>query len=145
MTEFRDAKYVLFVASLPNLHAYHHLGSPISTATERALERIAIVLVSPLFNGGQPLSKRRPGAGPLGLPHAPNWVAVQRLLTFAYVQASAAAHAKGRILLDVDVLLRGTDEGIDQGLTHGIDSVYGIEGGNYSVRLWLCLRVWTRL
>jgi hypothetical protein len=126
---------VLLVAALHDLSSYEHLGAPITAATERASERIAIVLVSSLFNGGKPLSRRAPGAGSLDLPHAPHWCAVQRLLTFAYVHASAAAHARDRILLDMDVLLHGTDEALDQRLLGTFDDTYGIEGGNYLVRL----------
>lgn len=120
---------MLFIASLPDLRVPVHLGPAITDSTQLARKQIAIVLVSPWFNGGQPLSRRKPGAVPSGLSHAGNWGAIQKILTFAYVQATAAAHARDQILLDVDVILQGTDMGLDSTLLSDAQVLTLLEGG----------------
>jgi hypothetical protein len=121
-------KHVLFITTIPDLQTPHYLGEHIAHVTERALERVVIVLVSPLFNGGLPLSKRSPGTTTLGVSHAGSWTAVQRILTYVYVKSSAAAQAKGRILLDIDVLLHGTDTVLDARIVTSPDVLFKIDG-----------------
>lgn len=130
----KQAQTVLFIASLPDLRVPVHLGPAIAESTQLAHRHIAIVLVSHWFNGSQPLSRRKPGAVPSGLSHAGNWETVQKILTFAYVQATAAAHAEGHILLDVDVILQGTDMAIDSTLLSNAEVLTLLEGGTLSLR-----------
>jgi pantetheine-phosphate adenylyltransferase len=129
MPRAKQVQNVLFIASLPDLRVPVHLGPAIAESTQLAHQQIAIVLVSPWFNGSQPLSRRKPGAVPSGLSHAGNWEIVQKILTFAYVQATAAAHAEGHILLDVDVVLQGTDTAIDSTLLSNAKALMLLEGG----------------
>jgi hypothetical protein len=123
-----DVPHALFIATLPSLRPPAHLGAPLAAAAARATSRLTIMLLSPHFAGGAPVGTRAPGAAPAGVPHARAWDAVQRLLASAYVRASGAAHARGRVLLDVDVLLRAPADGaaLDEA---GVDCVFGVKGG----------------
>ena len=57
------------------------------------------------------------------------WDDVQRLLTYVYVTATRVAQALDRILLDVDVLLKGLDDELPEGFGKDMQIVFRIQGG----------------
>ena len=86
------------LADTPNF-----LASAVSTAARHSTETLRIVVLSPLFDppaddAAAPLA---PGGG---ISRTAHFEAVQRLLTFVYVQATKVAQDVDRILLDVSVL-----------------------------------------
>src|SRR6266403_3780433 len=107
--------------------------------------RLVVILFSRLFNTGRrprsPLSghrenaRRRPSVdssrsnGSAGVSHTGCWDDVQRLLTYVYVQATAIAHEFDKVLLQVDVLLRGFDEDLCEDFGKDFEVVIRIEGG----------------
>lgn len=132
-------KSAVLLAPLDTLDPPRHLERAIAAAAGATLEHLVIVFVSPLFNGSNTdapsgsgaayLARREDDKARAGIAHAANWHAVQRLLTFAYVAATRTTQAHGRVLQDVDVLLRGVDEGLPGDLRGEV--VYLIEGGEY--------------
>ena len=122
------------------------LAAPIAAAARAATDSLRVVVLSPLFNLPAPTSEpthastSAPASAPVtvtaplddedcddaapGLSRTAHWDAVQRLLTFAYVQATAAAQERGRVLLDVDVLLRGTAEPFPEEVPTGAGRIY---------------------
>ncbi|KAJ8454796.1 hypothetical protein ONZ51_g12823 [Trametes cubensis] len=115
-------RHTLLLTTVHNLHdTPNFLASPVSTAARRTTESLRIVILSPFFNppNESPSSPPDADAGEaqgVNHAHAPgisrtaHWDDVQRLLTFVYVQATKVAQDIGNILLDIDVLLRGTVE-----------------------------------
>ena len=65
----------------------------------------------------------------VGVSHTECWDDVQRLLTCVYVQATAVAQELDRVLLQVDVLLRGFDEDLCEDFGNDFEVVIRIEGG----------------
>ena len=106
------------VASLGDLDVPHFLAPVISAAARASRDRLLIVLVSPLFN-----------IFPQGISHTEKWDEVQCILTFVYVQATKVAQDMDKVLMEVDVLLRGTDEGISEKWAEDMDRVYYVQGG----------------
>ncbi|TFK30159.1 Nucleotidylyl transferase [Coprinopsis marcescibilis] len=87
------------------------LGQVIHAATALTKQRLVIVFFSRLFNvcpKGRRLSY--PQMQAISHTEENNWNAVQKLLTWAYVQATKAAVDRGNILMDVTVLLKGLNE-----------------------------------
>ncbi|KAI0345333.1 Nucleotidylyl transferase [Trametopsis cervina] len=99
----------------------HELSSPIATATSKTVQQLRIVLFSPLFNKDD---VERPSAA-LGTKH---WDAVQSTLTYVYVQAMKVAQEMGKILMDVDVLLKGEEEPLSESITKDAEVVFRIHG-----------------
>lgn len=137
---------VIVLASLPTITSYAHLEPVVRAAAQQARKKLAIVFVSAAFDGTSLLHSRAtvPGglddyavgpdeSGPDGSPQGggATWSPVQRLLTFAYVCASGAAHARGRLLLDIDVLLRGIDTPLleEHNLGGTFDALITVSGG----------------
>ncbi|KAK7054695.1 hypothetical protein VNI00_003158 [Paramarasmius palmivorus] len=100
---------VLLIASSPSLKPPSFLVPAIVAATRAARNNLTILLCSPLFNSGSPGS----------INHAQSFHDVQRLLTFVYVQATKVSQELNRILLNIDVLLRGLDD--DYQFLHELD------------------------
>lgn len=82
----------ILVANLPSPLDYHKLESAIRNATRSTKDRLVIILYSPAFSNKGP-------------PKA-NWLEIQRLLTWTYVESTAVAQDMDKVLLDTDVLLR---------------------------------------
>jgi pantetheine-phosphate adenylyltransferase len=98
----------------------HFLAGPVATAASKTTQFLRIVLVSPLFDAASAdLANHRPTA--LGTRRFDD---VQRVLTYVYVQATRVAQEMGKILMDVDVLLRGTDEPLEASVPADAQVIY---------------------
>lgn len=106
----------LLFARLPNLSTPHFLSTLISDAAASTKERLLIILFSPLFKDG-------------AISHTESWDAVQCILTFVYVQATKIAQDADRVLMDVDVLLKASDEEIGEDVLAEMEAVYLVQGG----------------
>jgi len=93
------------------------LSTAIWTATRQTTANLRIVLFSHLFDG-------QPSAEQGTFSHTAHWDEVQRLLTYVYVQATKVSQDMGRVLMDIDVLLKGTQEEILEQLTAGSERIY---------------------
>ncbi|KAF8621518.1 hypothetical protein AX15_007747 [Amanita polypyramis BW_CC] len=129
----------LLLASLSSLTTPQYLSSAITSAAAATRSRLVIVLFSRFFN-------RSPGEDATvdnqvdylashGISHTERWDDVQRLLTFIYVQASKTAHEMNKVLMDIDILLRGLDEVVLEDLADGIDVVFKPSGDSIAVPL----------
>ena len=115
------ADRALLLAALDTVDTVpHHLSTPIATAASKTTQALRIVLVSPLFDAnsidGDDLQSTA-----LGTSRFEN---VQRVLTYVYVQATRVAQEMGKILMDVDVLLRGDNEPLQDSTTIGVQVIY---------------------
>lgn len=102
---------VLLLASTPTLSKPQFLRPGIAAAAAEAQDRLVIVLFSRLFKC-----------------RGTRWVDVQSLLTYVYSEATRIAHDMGKVLLNIDVLLRGMDEGIPD-IRDSVDRVVRVSGG----------------
>ena len=111
----------LLLATLRNVDsAPHFLAGPIATAAAQAAQGLRIVLVSPLFDASSAdYQSHRPTA--LGTRHFDR---VQSVLTYVYVQVTKVAQEMGKILMDVDVLLKGEDEPLPESVTTNAQLTY---------------------
>ncbi|KZT26556.1 Nucleotidylyl transferase [Neolentinus lepideus HHB14362 ss-1] len=111
-----DLDRALLLAHLESFEVAHALGLAISHITARTRTRLLIVLVSELFNADK------------GISPTAAWDDVQRLLTYVYVQATRIAQEHDRVLMDVDVLLKGTADKLSEGLGDGMQRLFRIAG-----------------
>ncbi|TFK42306.1 hypothetical protein BDQ12DRAFT_675982 [Crucibulum laeve] len=126
----------LLLATLPTLSTPHFLAPVITFAATHTRQRLVIVLFSRFFNTRRSSATLDPSyASTLSISHTESWGTVQRLLTFVYVQATKIAQDLGRVLMDVDVLLKGLNEDLDGRLGEGMDIVYRISGDSCAVPL----------
>ena len=102
-------KSVLYARINAIEHVPHYLARPISFAASKTRRQLRIVLVSPLFDPGRPKEVSALGTT--------RWDQVQSVLTYVYVQATKVAQEMGKILMDVDVLLRGETESMPESVT----------------------------
>jgi len=118
----------LLLATLPNLSVPHFLTQVIAGATTHTRNRLVIVLFSRHFNT---VHSALPLTFPeiQGLSHTKSWDPVQRILTFTYVQATKVAWEVNKIQMQVDVLLKGLNEDLDQDLGSDMDIVFRVSGG----------------
>jgi hypothetical protein len=141
------ASQALLLATVNDLSTPCFLAPAIAGAARCVRENLVIVLFSRLFNTGRrprsPLvgrpekecKRRRNSSGSIrsdssaGVSHTECWDDVQRLLTYVYVQTTAVAQELDKILLQVDVLLRGFDEDLSEDFGKDFDVVIRIEGG----------------
>ena len=139
--------HALLLATVNDLSTPCFLATAIAGAARCVRERLVIVLFSRLFNTGRrprsPLAgrpekesrSRRNSFGSAysdssaGVSHTECWDDIQRLLTYAYVQATAVAQELDKVLLQVDVLLRGFDEDLSEDFGNDFEVVIRIEGG----------------
>jgi hypothetical protein len=112
--EARSVKTALLLASVPSLAAPHYLAPVITSAATEAQDRLVIILFSRLFN-----------------ERGDRWDDVHLLLTFVYVQATKVAQDLGKMLLSVDVLVRGMDSASSIPDLDGVDKVFRVRGGMY--------------
>lgn len=111
----------LLIAALDTVNDVpHHLSTPIATAASKTVQALRIVLVSPLFDAN-PASDGSHRATALGTTQFGD---VQRVLTYVYVQATKVAQEMGKILMEVDVLLRGENEPLQESVITGAQIVY---------------------
>lgn len=127
----------LLLATVNNISPTpYFLSTVISTATLLTKNKLVIVLFSPLFNVNRGNSTYPES---LAATHTSTgtWKDVQRLLTFVYVQAIKTAQENGKVLMDVDVLLKGLNEADSE---KDLDSlvkdlqisvVFRVSGGNH--------------
>lgn len=107
----------ILLAGLKNLSIPHFLAPAISTAASATKDRLLIVLISSIFGADD------------GISHTGTWNEVQQLLSFVYVQGTKVAQDMGKMLMEVDVLLKGLKEGVSEDLSHKSDVIFRIEGG----------------
>ena len=119
----------LLLATLPNLSVPHFLTQVITGATAHTHNRLVIVLFSRHFNTRSAHSLAFPEIQ--GLSHTESWGPVQRILTFTYVQATKVAWEANKIQMQVDVLLKGLNEDLDQDLGKDMDIVFRVSGGMF--------------
>ncbi|KAN0123903.1 Nucleotidylyl transferase [Russula decolorans] len=138
------ASHALLLATLNDSSTPSFLAPAVAGAARCVRDRLVVILFSRLFNTGRrprsPLcghrenAKRRPSVdssrsnSPAGVSHTGCWDDVQRLLTYVYVQATAVAQELDKVLLQVDVLLRGFDEDLCEDFGKDFEVVIRIEG-----------------
>jgi hypothetical protein len=108
----------LVLANVPGIFDPHPLIPVIQAAATTARHRLTIVLFSPLFSTSEDATVSRTEL----------WDEMQRLLGFVYVQATKVAQDMGKILLDVDVLLKDPNELLPDDLGVGVDVFFVVEG-----------------
>lgn len=116
----------LLLATLPNLSVPHFLTQVITTATTHTDNRLVIVLFSRHFNTPSASSETLQG-----LSHTQSWDSVLRILTSTYMQATKVAWEANKITMEVDVLLKGLNEDLDQDLGKDMDIVFRVSGGMF--------------
>ncbi|EKM55169.1 uncharacterized protein PHACADRAFT_94240 [Phanerochaete carnosa HHB-10118-sp] len=123
----------LLLAALHNIdNTPHFLAGPIATAAAQAAQNLRIVLVSPLFDANSAdYQSHRPTA--LGTKRFRD---VQNVLTYVYVQATKVAQEMDKILMDVDVLLKGEDEHLQESATADAQVVYKVH--DFEPKLTIC-------
>lgn len=97
MSSSTTFSHSILVLELANLHDTHRFTSAISKATELTTDRLLIIIFCEAFNKD------------VNLSHTQSWPDVQAILTTVYVESTRIAQKANRILMDVDVLLRGLD------------------------------------
>ena len=125
----------LLLATLPNLFVPHFLTQVIAGATNQTRNRLVIVFFSRHFNTRSAQSLSFPDIQ--GLSQTESWDPVQRILTFTYVQATKVAWEANKIQMQVDVLLKGLNEDLDQDLGKDMDIVFRVSGGMFGCRVFL--------
>lgn len=113
------------LAALHNVDSVpHFLAGPIATAAAKTAKALQIVLVSPLFDASSTESQ---GHHPTALGTT-RFEDVQSVLTYVYVQATKVAQEMDKILMDVDVLLKGEDEVLEDCAIEGAQAIYRLRG-----------------
>ncbi|KAM5532073.1 hypothetical protein V8D89_012219 [Ganoderma adspersum] len=129
-----DVRRTVVLTTVQNLHdSPHFLATAVTTAASTTTEGLQVIVLSPLFNPpsdaattpapaqsnatSETGSEERPAAhedwDAPGISRTAYFEDVQRLLTFVYVQATKVAQDLDRVLLDIDVLLKGTGAAAD--------------------------------
>jgi pantetheine-phosphate adenylyltransferase len=116
----------ILLATLPSLAPPHFLESVIAHAVSHSSTRLVIVLFSRHFNAN---ARSLTVAELQAVSHTRCWDIVQRILTFAYVQATKVAWQANNVLMPIDVLLKGFNEDLDPTLGIGMDVCYRVGGG----------------
>ncbi|KAF8891278.1 Nucleotidylyl transferase [Infundibulicybe gibba] len=115
----------LLLATLQNLSPPHFLGPPIANVAATTREHLTIILFSRHFNSSENGGQSR----------ADSWQDVQRLLTYVYVQATRVALSMDKVLMGVDVLLKGLDEDLRPDIGVGVDVIFRVDGDSIGVPL----------
>lgn len=109
----------LVVCSLADILRPHFLEPIIQLASRSTRDHLVILLFSAEFEN-----------------HL-KWNGVQKLLTWVYVQSTVVAQDMGKVLLDVDVFLRGIVSSNGYDLPDAeFDVVYRFEGGENNAPLY---------
>lgn len=93
-----DLDKALLLLNIHHVEDLTAISAPIATVASRTRTRLLVILFHPSFEGGS-------GTG--------SWAAVHKLLTHAYVQATTVAQEQDKILMQVDVILRGLDTSME--------------------------------
>ncbi|KAH7926632.1 Nucleotidylyl transferase [Leucogyrophana mollusca] len=129
-----EFKVAILLATIDNLETPHHLTAAIASAAGATSQRLVIVLFSRLFdpprNDGQGGTAQTTGVSRTG-----SWDEVQRLLTFVYVQATKVAQDMGKVLIDIDVLLKGPTESLPETLGETTEVSFRVEGDDITAPL----------
>jgi pantetheine-phosphate adenylyltransferase len=136
---------ILF-ATIKDLDTPYILAPVVHTAATLTKHKLIIVLFSRFFN-----VKHEGLTFPetLAISHTArsSWNDVQKLLTYVYVQATKAAQEMGKVLMDIDILLKGlNDDHLEADLESlvsdlGVEVVFRISGGNQKHPTLMQLRV----
>jgi len=118
----RGAQRSILIATLDDLSIPHHLAGVIGSATQWTHKHLTIIFLSKLFDRPSSTSESQESS----ISHTQRWNEVQSLLTFVYVQATRVAQQLDRVLMEVDVLLKGTDETLPDDLADGADILYRV-------------------
>jgi hypothetical protein len=86
-----DVDKAILILNIQNIDDLSVISAPITEAATRTRTRLLITIFSTFFDDAAGSS----------------WDAVQKLLTHAYVQATTVSQKYNKILMSVDVLLRG--------------------------------------
>ncbi|KAF5386789.1 hypothetical protein D9615_001603 [Tricholomella constricta] len=125
------ADRALLLATIPSLDPPHFLGPIIATAATTTRDHLTIVLFSRLFNEPSPTST----VTFRGVSRTDRFDDVLRLLTYVYVQATSVAQSLDKVLMEIDVVLRGIDADLPCNLGQGIDVVFRVAGDSIAVPL----------
>ena len=126
---------VLLLATLHRLSTPQFLAPVIVHAAATARRRLVIVLFSRFFNKGTPHSHLDQGyLASQAISHTGKWRAVQEILTYVYVQATKVAQNMEKVLMDVDVLLKGMNEDVDESLGAGMEILFRVSGGAWTLK-----------
>jgi hypothetical protein len=123
----RGAQHSILLATLDDFSIPHHLAGVIGSAAQWTHKRLVILFLSKLFDKPSSTSESE-----LEVSHTQTWNEVQSLLTFVYVQATRVAQRLDRVLMEVDVLLKGIDEPLPDNLADGVDILYCVQYGRQS-------------
>ncbi|EGN95506.1 hypothetical protein SERLA73DRAFT_186547 [Serpula lacrymans var. lacrymans S7.3] len=125
-------KKSLLIATLPSLDAPHFLAPVIASAATVTSQRLVIVLLSPAFDLHRVVNRKetKDTEQALEISRTEKWDAVQRLLTFVYVQATKVAQDLGKVLMDIDVLLHDPKDTLPGHVADRVDVVFRVEGDN---------------
>ncbi|KAF9558018.1 Nucleotidylyl transferase [Agrocybe pediades] len=118
----------------------HFLIPVIDHAAKSARKRLIIVLFSRHFNvqysQKDPLKKDYLTFPEISsLSRTASWDAVQRLLTFIYVQATKVAYGLNNVLMEIDVLLKGFNEDVDPNIGNSMDICFRVTGDSIATPL----------
>ncbi|KAF9448022.1 Nucleotidylyl transferase [Macrolepiota fuliginosa MF-IS2] len=126
----------LLLATLPSLSTPQFLVPVITHATSTTRKRLVIVLFSRFFNTETPHSHLDQGyLASQAISHTDRWRAVQEILTYVYVQATKVAQDMGKVLMEIDVLLKGMNEDVDENLGVGMEIGFRVSGDAIPVPL----------
>ncbi|KAL1743449.1 hypothetical protein HDZ31DRAFT_83384 [Schizophyllum fasciatum] len=114
----------LLLATIRSFEPPDYLSVAISTCARATKSHLTIVLYSRVFNVDPECT----------ISHSAHWDDVQKLLTRAYVSATKTAQDMNKVLMDVDVLLKGINEGFPSNL-HGYDTIFRIAGDAIPVHI----------
>lgn len=130
LTSSESVDRALLLATLPRLSTPQFLAPVIAHATSMTRKRLVIVLFSRFFNTGTPHSHLDQGyPASQAISHTGRWKAVQEILTYVYVQATKVAQNMGKVLMDVDILLKGMNEDVDENLGTDMEILFRVSGG----------------
>lgn len=113
-------KRSLFIATLDSLDTPHYLSPAIGHAAAATSDSLVVILLSPLFDLQVPVPP---------ISRTERWDDIQRILAHVYVQATKVAQDNGRILMDVNVLLRGCEQPLRADLATEAEVCFLVEGG----------------
>ncbi|KDQ60922.1 hypothetical protein JAAARDRAFT_173289 [Jaapia argillacea MUCL 33604] len=116
--------HALLAASLEDLKTPHQLSPVISALARAAKSKLTIILFSPLF-----------GSSDAGISHTEEWHDVQRLLTYVYVQATKISRELDKLLMSVDVLLKGFHDKVGEEVGKGAERLYRVAGDKVDLPL----------
>ncbi len=120
----------LLLATLPRLSTPQFLAPAITHAVSTTRKRLVIVLFSRFFNKETPYSHLDQGyLASQAVSHTETWKLVQEILSYVYVQSTKVAQDLGRVLMDIDVLLKGMNDDVDETIGIEMDMVFRVSGG----------------